>query len=65
MVVIMIGTEAEQGSLMDGLHRRFAFVTLGIQGEVDHHDCVLLYDAEKQNDADDADHPKILAATHS
>ena len=34
------------------------------KGEVDNHDCVLLYDADQQHDADDSDHVEILAGDH-
>src|SRR3546814_6593749 len=45
--------EAQQRGLMDCGAWRQAFVTLRIEREVDHHDRVLLDDADQQNDADD------------
>src|SRR5229473_89264 len=47
--------QAQQASLVDGLARRLALLALGIEGEVDHHDGVLLDDADQENDADDGD----------
>ena len=46
--------EAQQAGLIDRLARRLALVALGLEREVDHHDGVLLDDADQQNDADDA-----------
>ena len=46
--------EAEQAGLEDGFARRFALLAFGGEGEVDHHDGVLLHDADQQDDADDA-----------
>ena len=46
--------EAQQAGLVDRLARRLAFVALGVEREVDHHDRVLLDDADQQDDADDA-----------
>ena len=37
-------------------------VALSIKGEVDHHDRVLLHDADQQDDADDRDHAQVIAA---
>src|SRR6266849_1240081 len=56
------GTEAEQASLEDGLMRRQALGALGIQGEVDHHDGILLDDANEQDDADEGDDAEVDAA---
>src|SRR6516162_10648949 len=39
--------EAQQASLVDRLPRALAFYALGLQGEVDHHDRVLLDDADQ------------------
>ena len=47
--------EAQQAGLIDRLARRHAFVALRLEREVDHHDRVLLHDADQQHDADDAD----------
>ena len=42
------------GSLENGSSRVLALVALGRDGEVDHHDGVLLHNADQQNDSDDA-----------
>ena len=47
--------EAQQAGLMDRLARRLALAALGLEREVDHHDRVLLDDADQQDDADDGD----------
>ena len=41
-----------------------AVLALGLQREVDHHDAVLLHDADQQDDADDGDHAQILPEEH-
>ena len=41
---------------------RLAAVALGFQREVDHHDGVLLHDADEQNDADQRDDVEIFLA---
>ena len=46
--------EAQQARLGDRLARRQP-LALGLEGEVDHHDRVLLDDADQQNDADRGD----------
>ncbi len=42
----------------DRLHALFAF---GFQREVDHHDGVLLHDADQQHDADQRDNAEVVA----
>src|ERR1017187_5990992 len=54
------GTEAQQARLVNRIHRRHAFLALGVQGEIDHHDSVLLHDADEQDDADQRDDAEIL-----
>ena len=44
--------------------RRLAFVALGVQREVDHHDGVFLDDADQQDDADERDDAEVGAAEH-
>ena len=56
--------EAQQAGLVDRLARRLAFVALGVEREVDHHDRVLLHDADQQDDADDGDDAEIVAERH-
>ena len=51
-VVIMIGTEAQHASLEDRVLGAFAMLPLGDQGKVNHHDGVLLHQANEQYDAD-------------
>ena len=55
------GAEAQQRGLVDRLFRRLALVALGLQREVDHHDGVLLDDADQQDDADDGDDVEVMA----
>ncbi len=47
--------EAQQRRLVDRVGGVLALFALGFQREVDHHDAVLLHDADQQNDADDGD----------
>ena len=42
--------------------RRLAFLAFGFEREVDHHDGVLLHDADQQDDADERDDVEILVA---
>src|SRR6266508_2702436 len=56
------GAEAEQAGLVDGLARRLALGALGVEGEVDHHDGVLLDDADEEDDADQGDDAEVRAA---
>ena len=56
--------KAQQRGLVDRLARRFALVALRLEREVDHHDAVLLDDADQQNDADDRDNAEIAAVDH-
>ncbi len=58
------GTEAQQARLVDRLVRRHALLALRFQGEVDHHDAVLLDDADEQDDADQRDHAQVVTARH-
>ena len=51
----------QQTRLIDGFFRRQTFVALGVEREVDHHDRVLLHDADEQDDADERDQRKIVA----
>ena len=38
-----------------------ALLALGVQREIDHHDAVLLHNADEQDDADQRDHAEIRA----
>ncbi len=49
---------------MDGLARRLFLDALGLDREVDHHDRVLLDDADEQDDPDDRDDPEVLPRDH-
>ena len=53
--------EAPQAGLVDRLARRQAALALGLEREVDHHDAVLLDDADQQDDADQRDHRQLHA----
>ena len=63
-VVIMIGRKRKQAGLVDRLARALALQPLGLQGEVDHHDRVLLDDADQQDHADDRDDAQIVMQQH-
>jgi hypothetical protein len=56
--------EAQQAGLADRLLRRLALVALGLEREVDHHDAVLLDDADQQDDADQRDQAEVEAEQH-
>ena len=56
--------EAFDASLIDRLLRREALFSLGVKGEVDKHNAVLLDDADQQEDADDGNHAQIEAKRH-
>ena len=57
-------TEAQERRLADRLGRRQAFLALGGDGEVDHHDAVLLHDADEQDRADEGDEAEFVAEQH-
>ena len=44
--------------------RLLSFLALGFEREVDHHDGVLLHDADQQDDADERDDAELAAAEH-
>src|SRR2546422_3571821 len=48
--------ETLDAGLVDSLFRREALLALGMKGEVDQHDAVLLDDADQRWDADRGDH---------
>src|SRR5215475_4628013 len=58
------GTEAKQASLVDGFHRRKAFLRFGLDGEVNHEDGVFLDDADQKNNADEGDERKLGFEKH-
>ncbi len=45
--------EAEQAGLVDRVAGRLALLALRLEREIDHHDRVLLHDADQEHDADD------------
>ena len=47
--------QTQKAGLVDRFARRQALAALRLEREVDHHDRVLLDDADQQHDADDAD----------
>ena len=59
----MIG-QIEQRRFADRLGGVEAFLALGGDGEVDHHDAVLLDDADEQNGADERDQTELVAEQH-
>ena len=56
--------EPQKAGLIDRLARRKPFRALGVKREVDHHDRVLLHDADQQDDADDRDDIEFMARSH-
>ena len=54
--------EAQQAGLIDGFLGDLPSFALGFEREVDHHDRVLLHDADEQDDADQRDDAEIRAA---
>ncbi len=64
MVVIRIGRKRKQAGLADRLMGRQIALALGGDGEVDHHDAVLLDDADQQDDADQRDHRQVVMERH-
>src|SRR5215813_3308752 len=55
------GPEAEEAGLEDRLRGWLAPLALRFQGEIDHHDGVLLHDADEQDDADEGDDVEVRA----
>src|ERR1700730_2795295 len=53
------GTEAQETGLVDRISRCLALFALRLQREVDHHDRVLLHDADQQDDADQRDDVQV------
>ncbi|MCY1243803.1 hypothetical protein D9M72_568370 [compost metagenome] len=49
---------------MNGFTSRLPLSPLRIDSKVDHHDRVLLHDADQQNDPDDPNHPQVIAGNH-
>jgi hypothetical protein len=60
MVVIMIGGSAA-GRPGGSPPAAFPFLALRLQGEIDHHDGVLLDDADQEDDADEGDDAEVVA----
>src|SRR6267142_6879752 len=57
-------TKAQHAGFEDGFFGAFAALTLGLQGEVDHHDGVFLDDADEKDDTDDGDDVEVLLEEH-
>ena len=53
--------EAQQARLINRLIRLHALIALGIQREIDHHDSVLLHDADQQHNPDQRHDAEILS----
>ena len=51
--------EAQQACLINRVVRILALFALGFEREIDHHDGVLLHDADQQHDADNRHHASI------
>ncbi len=54
------GPEAQNTAGVDGVEGAHAFGALGFNGEIDHHDGVLLHDAEEHDQADKGVEVEIL-----
>jgi hypothetical protein len=59
--VVPVLRQAQQARLDDGVGRRRASFALCLEREVDHHDRVLLDDADQQDDADQRHHVQLRA----
>ena len=57
----MIGRKRTRQASIDRLGGRLVLVALRLEGEVDHHDRVLLHDADEHEDADEAVDIQLLA----
>src|SRR4051812_41466185 len=55
-------SEAEQARLVNRLERRDALVALRFERKIDHHDRVLLHDADQEHDPDQRDHVEVALA---
>src|SRR5581483_2986473 len=53
------GAETEAAGLIDGLFGREPVLAFGVEGEIDHHNGVLLYDADEEDNADEGDEGKL------
>jgi hypothetical protein len=60
IVVIRIGRKRSMQASKIASLGALALLALGLQREIDHHDGVLLDDADQQHDADDGDDVQIL-----
>ena len=58
------GPEAQKACLVDRVNRSHALLPLGLEREIDHHDGVLLDDADQQDDPDQRNHAEIVAAEY-
>ncbi len=54
--------EPQQTRLVNRFFRTHPFIALRVEGEVDHHDCVLLHDADEEDDSNQRDEGKISPA---
>src|SRR5690349_12488449 len=54
--------KAQQAGLINRVTRIFSLVALGLERKVDHHDRILLDDADKKNNPDQRDDAQIRAA---
>ena len=64
-VVIRIGRKRSRQAWWIASRGAQALLALGVEREVDHHDRVLLHDADQQDDADDGDDAEVDAAQTS
>jgi hypothetical protein len=64
MVVIMIGRKRSRQACRIDCFGAQMLLALGLQREVDHHDAVLLDDADQQDDADQRDHRQVEVEDH-
>src|SRR3984885_8230495 len=54
------GAEAQQTRFVNRVSRVFSVLPLAFEREVDHHDAVLFYDTDQQDNADDRYHAQVL-----
>ena len=53
-------SEAQQSGLVDRFFGRQSFFAFGVQGEINHHDRILLHDPDQEDDADEGNEREIM-----
>src|SRR5665213_1296394 len=57
-------TKTKQTGLINRVHGVLPFIALRLQRKIDHHDAVLLDDADEKNNANERNHAQILVKQH-